>query len=93
MYESLTMPVRCNLPVLIAQANVERAKRKQPRLSLRRLADESGVSLSVLNALNTGRSGRIDYDTIDKLLRFFNNYLKIDTGDLLVWEPDNTPAA
>ncbi len=81
------MPVRCNLPLLLAQANVERTKRNQPRLSLRRLAEESSVSLSVLAALNTGKSKRIDYETVDKLLTFFRNYLPVEINDLLIWEP------
>lgn len=81
------MPVRCNLPLLLAQVNVERTRQKQPLLSLRRLADESNVSLSVLTSLNTGKSQRIDYNTIDKLLTYFNHYLNVTTDDLLVWEP------
>jgi hypothetical protein len=44
------------------------------------------VSLSVLAALNTGRSQRIDYATIDQLLSYFNRYFTVTTSDLLVWE-------
>jgi DNA-binding Xre family transcriptional regulator len=51
------------------------------------LATESGVSLSVLAALNTGRSQRIDYATIDRLLAYFSRYFAVTTGDLLQWEP------
>lgn len=81
------MTVRCDLPLLIAQANVERTKRKEKRLSLRVLAAESGVSLSTLDMLNQGKSKRIDYETVDKLLTFFNKYITVTTADLLVWEP------
>lgn len=80
------MTISCQLRLLIARVNVERARQGQPPLSLRRLAEESGVSLSVLAALNTGRSQRIDYATIDQLLRYFNRYFTVTTGDLLVWE-------
>ena len=80
------MSIHCNLAVLIAQANVVRAKRHQPRLSLRFLAEESGVSLSVLVALNTGKSTRIGYETIDKLLSYFSEYIEVNTADLLIWE-------
>jgi DNA-binding Xre family transcriptional regulator len=55
-------------------------------LSLRRLAVESGVSLSVLTSLNTGKSQRIDYTTIDNLLAYFNTYFHVTTSDLLAWE-------
>jgi DNA-binding Xre family transcriptional regulator len=78
--------VSCKLRLLIAQVNVERAKQGKPMLSLRRLAAESGVSLSVLAALNTGKSQRIDYTTIDHLLNYFNTYFYVTTSDLLVWE-------
>jgi hypothetical protein len=46
------------------------------------------VSLSALTALNTGRSQRIDYTTIDHLLRYFNTYFNVTTSDLLAWEQD-----
>lgn len=80
------MTISCQLRLLIARVNVERARQGKPPLSLRRLAGESGVSLSALAALNTGRSQRIDYTTIDQLLRYFNRYFTVTTGDLLSWE-------
>jgi len=61
------MTISCKLRVLIARTNVERAQEGLELLSLRRLATESGVSLSALAALNTGKSQRIDYTTIDHL--------------------------
>ena len=80
------MPISCQLRLLLARVNVERAIQGSPPMSLRRLSDESGVSLSVLAALNTGRSQRIDYNTIDHLLDYFNRYFHVTTGDLLTWE-------
>lgn len=80
------MPVSCRLRILLAQLNVERIKRGQPTISLRRLAQESGVSQSVLVALHTGRSQRIDYATIDRLLSYFNRFLPVSIDDLLTWE-------
>jgi transcriptional regulator with XRE-family HTH domain len=80
------MTISCRLRLLLAQVNVERARRGQSGVSLRQLAQESGVSLSVLTALNTDRSQRIDYQTIDRLLDFFNRYLSVTTTDLLTWE-------
>lgn len=91
MVELVTMPVHSNLRLLLAQTNVERVKRGQIPLSLRQLAVESGVSLSVLTALNTDQNERIDYRTIDKLLAYFSQYLTVSTNDLLVWTPDQTP--
>lgn len=80
------MTISCKLRVLLARVNVVRTDQGQPALSLRRLAEESGVSLSVLAALNTGRSQRIDYHTVDSLLRYFNSYFTVTTNDLLTWE-------
>lgn len=80
------MTISCKLRLLLARVNVERVKEGQPALSLRRLAQESGVSLSVLAALHTGKSQRIDYATIDHLLIYFNQYLKVTIADLLTWE-------
>ncbi len=79
------MTIKCKLPLLIARANVERARRGHPPLSLRRLANESGVSLSVLASLNASRSQRIDYATIDQLLNYFSVYFPVTTSDLLQW--------
>ncbi len=81
------MTITCHLRLLLAKANVERAEQGKPSLSLRSLARESGVSLSVLAALNTGRSQRIDYSTIDRLLNYFSRYFtSVSIDDLIAWE-------
>jgi len=82
------MPVSCHLRILLARLNLERAKQGQPAVSLRRLAQESGVSQSVLMALHTGRNQRIDYATIDRLLSYFSRFLPVCIDDLLTWEPE-----
>jgi DNA-binding Xre family transcriptional regulator len=94
--EGTTMPVSCHLRILLARLNVERAKQGQPAVSLRALAEESGVSLSVLVALHTGRNQRVDYSTLDRLLSYFSRFLPVTMNDLLVWEPttgEETPVA
>jgi DNA-binding Xre family transcriptional regulator len=80
------MTISCHLRILLARVNVERMKHGKRPLSLRGLADESGVSLSALAALNTGRSQRIDYTTADRLLNYFSCYFSVSMNDLLVWE-------
>ena len=85
------MPISCKLRLLVARVNLERARQGLVPLSLRRLAAESGVSLSVLGALNTGKSQRIDYTTIDNLLSYFNTYFEVTTSDLLVWSEKSDP--
>ena len=81
------MPVSCHLRILLARLNVERAKQGQSAVSLRALAEGSGVSLSVLVALHTGRNQRVDYSTLDRLLLYFSRFLPVTMNDLLVWEP------
>jgi DNA-binding Xre family transcriptional regulator len=85
--------ITCHLRVMLAKANVERAKQGKPTLSLRSLARESGVSLSVLASLHTGRSQRIDYTTIDRLLNYFSFYFNnVSIDDLFVWEKQGQDA-
>jgi transcriptional regulator with XRE-family HTH domain len=86
------LTISCHLRLLLARANVERVKQGQPALSLRRLAEESGVSLSVLATLHTGKSQRIDYTTIDHLLTYFNRYFRVTTDDLLSWQDSQEDA-
>lgn len=86
------MSVSCRLRVVLAQLNVERLKIGQPAVSLRHLSQESGVSLSVLAALHTGRSQRVDYATIDRLLTYFNRFLPVSMDDLFAWEATQEPA-
>lgn len=87
------MPVACRLRVLLARLNLERAEQGKSTISLRRLADESHVSLSVLVALHTGHSQRVDYATLDRLLLYFNRFFPVTMNDLLVWEPACEEAA
>src|SRR5438876_9308403 len=87
------MTITCHLRVMLAKANVERAKQGKPTLSLRSLARESGVSLSVLASLHTGRSQRIDYPTIDRLLNYFSYYFNVNVDDLFVWDKQGQDGA
>lgn len=82
------MPVSCQLRLLLARLNIERSKEGQSAISLRRLAAESGISLSVLVSLHTGRSQRVDYNTIDRLLAYFNRFMAVDMNDLFIWEQE-----
>lgn len=74
------MPVSCQLRLLLAG-------QERSAVSPRRPARESGVSLSGIIALQTGRSQRVDYATLDRLLTYFSRSLHVSMDDLLVWEP------
>jgi hypothetical protein len=86
MKEENAMTVACHLRVLLARVNVIRARRGEAPLSLRRLSSESGISLSVLATLHTGKNQRLDYKTIDRLLNYFNSYFPVTINDLFSWE-------
>jgi putative transcriptional regulator len=79
-----TMTVRSHLKVLIAEQNVKRLKVGQPPLTQRQIAQESGLPLSVVSGLTSGRAVRVDFKTLDKLCRFFN----VEPGDLLEYVSD-----
>jgi hypothetical protein len=84
------------LRLLLARLNVERARQKRPAVSVRRLARESGVALSVVAALHAGRSQRVDFATLDRLLAYFARSLNVGMADLLAWESppsDDGPVA
>ncbi len=87
------MPVNCQLRILLARLNLERARRGQPPVSLRRLARESGVSLSTVVALNGDQSQRVDFATLDRLLAYFSRSLDVSVDDLLVWQPGDESSA
>lgn len=83
------MTIKCTLRLLIARENVRRAEQGQPTLSQATVAHETGIAPSVINGLVTGRTQRVDFQTIDRLCAFF----KVQPGELFVWEPENDPQA
>lgn len=82
--QGLVMSIHSNLKVLIARENLRRAEAMQPALTMRGLARETGLALSVLWNLASHRSERVDFKTLDKLCSYF----KVGVGELLVWEPE-----
>ena len=62
----------CRLAVLMAE--------KDPQLSQRRLAEETGLSPTTVHRLFTNNFGRVDTNTIEVLCNYFDK----DIGDLFV---------
>ena len=64
--------VFCRLAVLMAE--------KDPQLSQRQLAEETGLSPTTVHRLFTNKFGRVDTNTIAVLCSYFDK----DIGDLFV---------
>lgn len=78
------MTVRSRLKLLIAERNVERVRSGQSMLTLRYLAEETGLALSTVSGLTTPRANRIDFNTLNALCRYFN----VQPGDILEYVPE-----
>lgn len=74
------MRIRCKLPEIRA---------RHGRLSLRELSQKTGIALSTLSRIDSGKSGRLDYDTLLTLCRFF----KLHPSEFfeIEWEEGDEP--
>lgn len=62
----------CRLAVLMAE--------KDPKLSQRRLAEDTGLGITTINRLFNNTFDRIDRNTVEVLCNYFGR----DIGDLLI---------
>lgn len=78
------MTVTWQLRTLIGQYE-DRTKNK---LTYRKLADETGLSKTLLNKIGRGTATRADLKTINTLLNFFRSHLGDEIGidDILKYE-------
>ncbi len=70
------MAIRSRLKVLLYQWNLERVRAGDKPVSVLELAHATGVAYSALRKLLDNKSTRVDFETLDKLMRYF------DTDDL-----------
>lgn len=77
--------IRSRLKVLIDQRNIARLQAGQPVQSMRQLATDSGIPASVITGLMRNKVKRMDFETLDRLCRFFG----VGPGDILEYIPDN----
>lgn len=54
------------------------------RMSIKELQRQTGLSYDTLHKLYSDKSGRIDFDTLDKICRA----LGVQPGDILEYAPD-----
>lgn len=77
--------VRSRLKIVIHERNTERVRRGKQPLTIRRIAEITGISTGSLTGLSTNRVTRYDSVTLQKLCRFFN----CTPGDILEYIPEN----
>jgi putative transcriptional regulator len=80
--QDMRMPVRCTLRLLIARENLRRLESGLPELTQAQIAKDTGLTEAQISNLASGRQRRIDFDTLEKLCRYF----KVQPGDLLRFE-------
>jgi putative transcriptional regulator len=78
------MTVRSRLKVLLWERNLARVKAGQPALTIRQIAEDTGLATSTLTGLTANRAKRVDYDTLNILCK----YLDCKPGDILEYVPD-----
>lgn len=80
------MAVRIRLRVLLMKENLERMREDRAALTIREVAKQTGLAVSTITGLTSGRSQRVDLITLNALCRF----LKCTPGDLLEYTPEET---
>src|SRR5262245_7977997 len=80
------MSVKSRVKVLLAERNLERARAGERAISVRQLAESTGITHSALVKLVNNQSQMIAFDTIDKLMRFFGTE---HLDDILEFTPDD----
>jgi DNA-binding Xre family transcriptional regulator len=66
------MTIQSNLKVRLAEENLKRARVGQSPISVRELSRATGITHSALVKLLNGQSTMVSFETIDKLMEFFN---------------------
>lgn len=69
--QGMAMPLRVNLNVLLARKNLQRAQSGEKPLTWFHVAQATDLTHSALLKLARGESKRIDFDTIEKLMIYF----------------------
>lgn len=74
--QGMSMPMRCNINVLLARENLKRAQAGEKPITWFDVSKATKLTHSALLKLARGDSTRIDFDTIEKLMIYF------DTNDV-----------
>jgi len=85
----MSMPMRCNLNVLLARENLKRAQSGEKPITWFDVSKSANLTHSALLKLARGESTRVDFETIEKLMIYFDTN---DVDDIIsrVPSPDNS---
>lgn len=78
--------VRSRLKIVLSEYNTARVREGLDAVTVRDLAKKIELSPSVITGLTSGRAGRVDFRTLNKLCK----ELACTPGDLLVYTPDDS---
>lgn len=79
------MALRSRLKVQLYQWNLERVRAGEKPVSVLELAQVTGIAYSAVRKLLDNKSTRIDFETIDRLMRYFGTD---NLNDILEYSPD-----
>lgn len=79
-----TPMVRSRIKILLAERNLDRTRNGEKPVSVRGLAESTGLTHSALVKLVNNKSTMISFETLNKLCK----ELACQPGDLLVYTPD-----
>ncbi len=82
--EGLSMPIRSRVKILLAERNLERARAGERPISVRAIAEATGITHSALVKFVNNQSQMVAFDTLDKLMQFFGT---ADLDDILEYVP------
>ncbi len=65
------MPLRSRVKLLLAERNVELVRQGKKAISILGLSQATGITHSALIKFVNGQSSRVDFETLDRLMQFF----------------------
>ncbi|WP_129629105.1 helix-turn-helix domain-containing protein [Candidatus Oscillochloris fontis] len=87
MQDSLV--IKSDLKYFLAQLNAERIRRGEKALTIRQIAEETGLATSTLTSLTTNKAKGIQFETLSALCRYF----KVSPQKILKYIPDKDEEA
>lgn len=61
-------------------------------VTVQEVAEAAGIERAALNRIELGKTSRIDFETLAKIIAFYSNVLErvVNAADVLEYDPNNT---